>query len=105
MGERDPDIATGGHAIVYGGGETGCETAEYLAHRGVRVTLVTRSRHDQLARSAEWVYRRTLVERLYQSAAIEIVDNSSIVRIADELVTLFTNEDVCRTIAEQQRVV
>ncbi|MDE1145136.1 MAG: FAD-dependent oxidoreductase [Azospirillaceae bacterium] len=78
MGECDVDLAAGGHAVVYGGGETGCETAEYLAHRAIRVTLVTRSPRDSLARSAEWVYRRALLERLAANPLVAILDNSHV---------------------------
>jgi pyruvate/2-oxoglutarate dehydrogenase complex dihydrolipoamide dehydrogenase (E3) component len=67
--------------IVYGGGETGCETAELLAHAGSEVTLVTRSPSDQLARSAELLYRRQLVPRLNSNPKITILDNSQISRV------------------------
>jgi hypothetical protein len=49
--------------IVYGGAETGCETAEFLAARGIDVKLVTRSSRQELARAAEPMYRRQLRAR------------------------------------------
>ena len=51
----------GAPLVVYGGGETGCETAEYLAERGYEVVLVSRSPAKQLARSAEAIYRSVLL--------------------------------------------
>jgi 2,4-dienoyl-CoA reductase-like NADH-dependent reductase (Old Yellow Enzyme family)/thioredoxin reductase len=70
--------------VVYGGGETGCETAELLSEHGYPVVLVSRSPASQLARSAEVVYRGVLKKRLAENPNIRIVDNSSIVRITDD---------------------
>jgi NADPH-dependent 2,4-dienoyl-CoA reductase/sulfur reductase-like enzyme len=64
--------------VVYGGGETGCEAAEYLAERGYAVLLVTRSRVDQLARSAEMIYRGVLLKRLAANERIRIVEQTGI---------------------------
>lgn len=63
--DEGPEPATWrGPAVVYGGGETGCETAELLAVNGLDVTLVTRSRETELARAAEPLYRKVLLNRL-----------------------------------------
>lgn len=63
--DEGPEPATWqGPAVVYGGGETGCETAELLAVNGLDVTLVTRSREADLARAAEPLYRKVLLNRL-----------------------------------------
>lgn len=67
---------------VYGGGETGCETAEFLAQHGVPVTLVTRSPATQLARSAERMYRKHLLERLQGNTLISVRENATITRIS-----------------------
>lgn len=76
-------------AVVYGGGETGCETAEYLGERGYNVVLVSRSAATQLARSAEMVYRGVLRKRLAENDKISIADNSTILSITpDGTVTL-----------------
>jgi 2,4-dienoyl-CoA reductase-like NADH-dependent reductase (Old Yellow Enzyme family)/thioredoxin reductase len=83
MGSLKHGLAPGQHLIVYGGGETGCEAAEYFAEQGLKVTLVSRSPADKLARSAEMVYRKLLVGRLMKSSAIEIVLNTEIVRIGN----------------------
>jgi 2,4-dienoyl-CoA reductase-like NADH-dependent reductase (Old Yellow Enzyme family) len=70
--------------VVYGGGETGCETAEYLAERGYKVLLVSRSPASQLARSAEIVYRSVLRKRLAGNERVRIIDNSNIVSISED---------------------
>jgi len=72
----------GAPVVVYGGGETGCETAEYLAERGHAVILVSRSPARQLARSAEMIYRSVLTRRLADNPHIRIIDNTSITTIA-----------------------
>lgn len=67
--------------VVYGGGETGCETAEYLAERGYQVVLVSRSPVSSLARSAEMIYREVLLRRLQANPRVTILDQSTITRI------------------------
>lgn len=87
-GDTTLNLAPGKTAIVYGGGETGCETAEYLAHHGVKVTLVTRSGIHQLARAAEHIYRGALVARLSENPLIEIIADSNVKAITDDGVHL-----------------
>lgn len=91
MGEADVDVAAGGHVVVYGGGETGCETAEFCAERGLKVTLVSRSPADKLARSADFVYRGGLLRRLHANPLVTIVDNSHVRSVSDEGVLIETN--------------
>jgi NADPH-dependent 2,4-dienoyl-CoA reductase/sulfur reductase-like enzyme len=74
--------------IVYGGGETGCETAEFLAERDYPVTLLTRSPAAQLARSAEMIYRGVLLQRLRKNPRIRIRDNSRLTQIGTESVVV-----------------
>jgi MoaA/NifB/PqqE/SkfB family radical SAM enzyme len=62
--------------LVYGGGETRCETAEYLAERGYEVVLVSRSPLSQLARSAEIIYRGVPLKRLAANPRIRLVGDS-----------------------------
>ena len=92
MRERELGLVEGQHAVVYGGGETGCETAEFCAHHGVRVTLVSRSPVDKLARSAEWVYRMGLLRRLHENPLITIADNSHIRSVGNGQVTIETDD-------------
>ncbi|MES2899007.1 MAG: FAD-dependent oxidoreductase [Pseudomonadota bacterium] len=70
--------------VVYGGGETGCESAEFLSERGYQVVLVSRSPQRQLARAAEMIYRSVLRKRLSANPGIRIVDNSTITSIGSD---------------------
>lgn len=80
-GDVTLDLSPDKSAVVYGGGETGCETAEYLAHFGVKVTLVSRSGIHQLARAAEAIYRGALLARLAENPLIEIVADAQIAAV------------------------
>jgi NADPH-dependent 2,4-dienoyl-CoA reductase/sulfur reductase-like enzyme len=82
--DGDAVAARPGSIVVYGGGETGCETAEFLTERGAEVTLVTRSGADQLARSAERLYRKQLLARLAENPRLTVIANSRIVRIGPD---------------------
>lgn len=88
MNDSDVGVAKGGHIMVYGGGETGCETAEYCAERGLKVTLVSRSPASKLARSADWVYRGGLLRRLHANPNVEIVESTHIVAVFDDGIVL-----------------
>lgn len=101
MRERDLGLAPGAHAIVYGGGETGCETAEFCAHHGVRVTLVSRSPADKLARSADWVYRMGLLRRLHDNPLVTVLDNSHVRRVADGVVLIETGDTATELAADR----
>ena len=78
--------------VIYGGGETGTETAEYLTKDGHHVMLVTRSDAKFLARNAEALYRIALLERLHGNKAIRIVDHTTLHAINGEHVTLKQGE-------------
>jgi 2,4-dienoyl-CoA reductase-like NADH-dependent reductase (Old Yellow Enzyme family) len=73
-----------GAMLVYGGGETGCETAELLSERGYEVILVSRSPARKLARSAEMIYRGVLIKRLHDNPGIRVVDETHVSRIGAE---------------------
>lgn len=70
--------------LVYGGGETGCETAELLSEKGYPVVLVSRSPAVKLARSAEMIYRGVLKQRLTDNVDIRIIENSHLREISEE---------------------
>lgn len=75
--------------LVYGGGETGCETAEYLAERGYAVVLASRSPARQLARAAEPIYRSVLLQRLRANPLVSVRDETQLAHIdADGFVLL-----------------
>ena len=61
-----------GPVVVYGGGETGCETAELLAGHGLAVTLISRSSESDLARAAEILYRKVLLARLHANPLVTL---------------------------------
>lgn len=84
--------------LIYGGGETGTETAEYAAERGYKVLLVSRSPASKLARSAESVYRKVLLDRVAKNPLIEVIENTAVTRIGDDGATLQTNEGAVRTV-------
>lgn len=83
MGDTDVSFKQGDRVVVYGGGETGCEASEFAAARGASVVLVSRSRVDQLARSAEMVYRSNLVGRLSEHDSIDVLARHHITSIGD----------------------
>ncbi len=83
------DIAIGaGPIVVLGGGETGCEVAELAVEHGAQVVLISRSPLKQLARSAEAIYRRHLVQKLRQNPRITIIPSAAILRIENDCVQL-----------------
>ena len=77
-----------GPVVVYGAGETGCEAAEYAAEAGAEVTLVARSPGRRLARRAQYVYRRRLLERLEAHSRITIETGCELVSVAADHVVL-----------------
>ncbi|MGP6177247.1 oxidoreductase [Microbacterium sp. A196] len=70
-----------GPVLVYGGGETGCETAELMAAHGLDVVLVSRSNERQLARAAEPLYRKVLLARLRTNPRVTIRTGTHLVSI------------------------
>lgn len=83
------DIVLGnGPIVVLGGGETGCEVAELAAEQGAEVTLVSRSALKLLARSAEAIYRRHLVQKLRANPRITIIPSATVLEITGQTVEL-----------------
>lgn len=94
----DRVLEGGGPVVVYGGGETGCEIAEYLAKRGLAVILVTRSGAGELARSAESMYRRELRARLSRNARVELITHASVRRVEADGVLLALADGASRRV-------
>lgn len=69
--------------VIFGGGETGTETAEHLAKQGHEVLLISRSDKQFLARNAEPLYRMHLLKRLAENDAIRVMDQTQILAIND----------------------
>ncbi|MGW4340158.1 oxidoreductase [Rhodococcus koreensis] len=88
LGKGPDPMRWSGPVIVYGGGETGCETAELIAAHGLAVTLITRSSSSHLARAAEPLYRKVLLRRLNSNPLVTIVDLAHITAIEDGKVTI-----------------
>ena len=74
--------------VIFGGGETGAETADFLAEQGHRVLLVTRSAAERIARNAEPLYRQHVLARLKANPAIEILDYTRVTAVAADSLTL-----------------
>ncbi|VTU41549.1 NADH oxidase (plasmid) [Variovorax sp. RA8] len=74
--------------VIYGGGETGAEVAEFLAAQGHQVLLVTRSGRDGIARNSDRSYRKHLLARLHRNEAVRILDNTQVISAADTGVVL-----------------
>lgn len=74
--------------VIFGGGETGAETAEHLAKRGHHILLVSRSEARFLARNAEPLYRMHLLPRIAANTAIRVVDRTRVVGVGDDHVIL-----------------
>jgi len=85
-----------GPILVYGGGETGCETAEYLSMQGRQVLLVSRSPAKSLARSAEFVYRHVLLARMAANPLIEILSETELAAVSGNTAELRAGDGTVR---------
>ncbi len=74
--------------LIYGGGETGAETAQYLSQAGHQVLLVTRSPAAQMARNAERRHRAHLLEKIASDPNITVLENTLVTHVANGVVTL-----------------
>jgi 2,4-dienoyl-CoA reductase-like NADH-dependent reductase (Old Yellow Enzyme family)/thioredoxin reductase len=90
--------------VVYGGGETGCESAEYLAELGHRVILVSRSPLKLLARSAEAIYRGVLLQRLHDNERIRLIGDTAITAIDETGAVELARKDGARERLDCSRV-
>jgi len=59
-----------GKAVVLGGGNIGCEAAQYLVRRGVEVTILEKS--PRLAYGLEWNFRQVLQADLKKRGVVTI---------------------------------
>lgn len=74
------DKEVGERVVVVGGGQVGCETAEYLAEKGKQVTIVEMLRRlgNDIGVTTRWV----VVQRL-RDAGIGIKTNARVIEITD----------------------
>ena len=97
LGDADPPCGTApSPVVIFGGGETGAETAEFLAAGGHHVLLVTRSAANVIARNAEPLYRMHMLRRLHANPAIRILENTRVTAVCADGVTLVGSDDVPR---------
>ncbi len=75
LGDPDPERPI----VIYGGGETGVETAEFLSQFGHKSVVVTRSSADLLARNAERLYRISMLRRVHANPSIRIAAQTRLV--------------------------
>ena len=79
----------GTHAVVIGGGQTGCETAEHIARTGTKVTLV--AKHNKLCPDAFRLHGIKL-RQLLQERGVEVLKNTVCVEAKPEGVTVRSTE-------------
>lgn len=88
-------VDTKGEIVVVGGGEVGCETSEYLADQGKRVTLLEEL--DRLATDMEPLNRYLLLQRLKQKK-LRTLTGTALKQVTDEGV-LVSNSKGTRKLA------
>jgi 2,4-dienoyl-CoA reductase-like NADH-dependent reductase (Old Yellow Enzyme family)/thioredoxin reductase len=77
---RADDLAGVNKAVVIGGGLIGMEAAEWLAEKGINVTVVELL--EDIARDMEMISRKLLLKRL-ADMPIEIITNAKVTRIEE----------------------
>jgi len=70
--------------VVVGGGSSGCETAELIASRGARVTIVEML--PELASRENSITRTVMLDRLRKNDNIEILTQHTLVRVEGQTV-------------------
>lgn len=81
-----------GRAVVLGGGREGCETAQWLASEGCKVTLIEKS--ALLAQDAGKRYRVQLVAQL-KKLAVACLLETQVARVAPQELTLHIKGHTC----------
>jgi 2,4-dienoyl-CoA reductase-like NADH-dependent reductase (Old Yellow Enzyme family)/thioredoxin reductase len=84
-------VTKGSHVVVVGGSATGCETAEFLSARGVRVTIVEML--GSIGHGIEQITRRHLLREL-RRLGVEMLTRSKVTAIGDTQV-LYQDEEGC----------
>jgi 2,4-dienoyl-CoA reductase-like NADH-dependent reductase (Old Yellow Enzyme family)/thioredoxin reductase len=80
---------TGDNVVIVGGGLVGCETADYLAQQGKKVTIVEMLRHTarDIGPAARYFLRRRLAEK-----GIKILTSTTVEEIVDGGVKVSSSE-------------
>jgi len=91
------DLLTGAAAtegdtvVVMGGGLVGCETAVYLARRGVQVTLTTRRGADKLGGDIVDRSNREMLKQMIADSSIRVMEHTVPVRSGNR--SIFAEQD------------
>jgi 2,4-dienoyl-CoA reductase-like NADH-dependent reductase (Old Yellow Enzyme family)/NADPH-dependent 2,4-dienoyl-CoA reductase/sulfur reductase-like enzyme len=86
---RTLPVAPGARVAIVGGSATGCETAEFLVHEGVDVTILEMQR--SIGHGIEQITRRHLVREL-RTRGVHILVNSKVTAIGPDRV-VYENAD------------
>jgi 2,4-dienoyl-CoA reductase-like NADH-dependent reductase (Old Yellow Enzyme family)/thioredoxin reductase len=92
----------GQNVVVVGGGATGSETAEYLADRGCKVTLVEML--PKMGLGMEPMTRKGLLDALYEKG-VTMLNDREVVRISDKNVEVINKNNGKREAIERDWVV
>lgn len=82
------EVPEGSRVVVIGGSATGCETAELLVTRGVRVTVVEMA--QSIGAGIEAITRRHIV-REFKRAGATILSRAKVVEVRDDAVVYETD--------------
>ncbi len=88
----NPDIIqSGSSAVLVGGGMTGCETADMLGLKGVKVTLVEML--PNLATNQDPTIQKVTIDSVEKNKNVEILTNHKITAINDHQVEIRSGND------------
>jgi 2,4-dienoyl-CoA reductase-like NADH-dependent reductase (Old Yellow Enzyme family)/thioredoxin reductase len=96
------DSEVGKNAVILGGGLVGCETAEFLAGKGKKVTIVSES--PRLAKEMVPLLRAPLLSRL-RDKGVDMFANVTIEEVSESGVQVISEEGDRRTIAADTVVI
>jgi 2-enoate reductase len=96
------DSEVGKNAVILGGGLVGCETAEFLAGKGKKVTIVSES--PRLAKEMVPLLRAPLLSRL-RDKGVDMFANVTIEEVSESGVQVISEEGDKRTIAADTVVI
>ena len=96
------EVEVGEEIVIAGGGTVGCETAEFLAEKGKRITIVEML--SDVALDAESLTRKLLLKRLGRKK-VKVLTNSIIREITEEGISIFDTKSSGRENIKAENVV
>ncbi len=90
---------------VLGGGLTGCETAEFLAEKGIRVTIITRSPLSQLGSWHNVLQGQELAARALANEGIRVLPEHDVEQVMGNGIIIVNKKDGSRKLLEVDRLV